>query len=319
MEISSLSRKSRTNYALAINLTVMTLALPFAILAGGADYEIIREIRLPRAFAALFAGIALAIASVLSQAIFINPIIEPSFLGLNSAAALFAVFAVSFGIADVGQLSVIPFAIAGSMFGASLIWKLSKGKSPLILLLNGIALTAITTALLGTSISLLDRNDIRAFSFWSFGSLALADWDATLFIAIAILIALPLILSVSRGLDLLSIGEASAGHFGLNVSSLRLRTFFAISLLIAATVSTIGSIAFLGLASAHIARALVGPRQVFLLPISCLIAANIMLIADTLARRAFFPQELPIGFVIALFAAPILILALRGATVWRER
>lgn len=319
MEDRQFSRKRRVLYVLAINTILLTLVLPIALFMGGSDYNIISEIRLPRVVTALIAGIALAIASVLSQAIFINPIIEPSFLGLNSAAALFAVLSVILGVANVGHPTVILFAFIGALIGALVIWRISQGRSSLILILNGIALTAITTALLGALLGLLDRNDIRAFSFWSLGSLALADWEAALYLTIATLVVIPLVISISSELDLLSIGELGAGHFGLDISRLRLKTFLAISILVAAAVSTIGSIAFLGLASAHIARAIVGPKQIYLLPTASLVSANIILLADTFARRAFFPQELPIGFIVALLAAPILLLALKGEKVWRER
>jgi iron complex transport system permease protein len=128
-----------------------------------------------------------------------------------------------------------------------------------------------------------------------------------------------LILLVRDELDLLSLGESSARFIGLDLTKIRFITFAAISLLVAATVSTIGSIAFLGLASAHIARIFVGPRQRRLLLAASLISASILLLADTFARRAFFPQEIAIGFVIALISAPILIWALRNQRVWQER
>ena len=309
---------SRLTLALVANLALLALLIPVALFFGEASQTVITEIRLPRIATAIAAGIALALAGVVSQAIFVNPIIEPSLLGLNSSAALGAVLGVVLGFAEVGTPLTIPFAIAGALIGALVILKLSEGRSSLILILNGIAITALTTALVGGAIGLLDRNDIRSFSFWSFGSLALADWNAALTITTAILVTLPLLFLAKNGLDLLAIGEASARHIGLDLKRLRALSFFTIAILVAASVSTIGSIAFLGLASAHIARVIVGPRHSRLLPIASLIGANILLVADTFARRAFFPQEVPIGFVIAIIAAPILIWALRGQRVWKE-
>lgn len=309
----------RFHVVLLLNLLLLLALIPIALFLGDADPSVIQEIRLPRVVTAIVAGVALAIAGSLSQAIFVNPIIEPSLLGLSSSAALGAVLGVLIGVAEVGSVTTIPFAIAGALLGALLILKLTEGRSSLVLILNGIAVTAITTALVGGSIGLLDRNDIRSFSFWSFGSLALADWYAAATIGGALLLALPLVFLVRAGLDLLSLGESTVRLIGVDLPKLRWITFSAIALLVAATVSTIGSIAFLGLASAHIARYFVGPRHARLLPIASLIAANVLLIADTFARRAFFPQEVPIGFVIALLAAPILIWALRSQRVWQER
>ena len=312
---------ARRSFALVIsvNLLLLLLLIPTALFLGEANATIITEIRLPRVASALLAGIAIALASALTQAIFINPIVEPSLLGLSSSAALGAVSGVLIGFAEVGSISIVPFSIMGALIGSLIILWLSKGRSALILILNGIAITAISTALVGAVIALLDRNDMRSFSFWSFGSLALADWSAAITIGVSLLIALSFIFFVGSGLDLLSLGEATARHIGLDLNRLRFLTFAAIAILVAATVSSIGSIAFLGLASAHIARNLVGPRHRSLLPIASLISANIILFADTFARRAFFPQELPIGFVIALIAAPILIWALRSQKVWQER
>ncbi len=313
-----MARRSKS-IIIGINLLLLALLIPIALFWGEANSTIITEIRVPRVATALLAGITLALAGALTQGIFINPIVEPSLLGLSSSAALGAVVGVLIGVAEVGSISTVPFAILGALMGALIILWLSDGRSALILILNGIAMTAISTALVGAAIALLDRNDIRSFTFWSFGSLALADWSAFITIGISLLIALPLIFFITSGLDLLSLGEATTRHIGVNLNRLRTLTFMAITVLVAATVSSIGSIAFLGLASTHIARVLIGPRNRSLLPTASLISANIILFADTLARRAFFPQELPIGFVIALIAAPILIWALRSQRVWQER
>ncbi len=313
-----MARRSKS-IIIGINLLLLALLIPIALFWGDANSTIITEIRVPRVATALLVGITLALAGALTQGIFINPIVEPSLLGLSSSAALGAVVGVLIGVAEVGSISTVPFAILGALMGALIILWLSDGRSALILILNGIAMTAISTALVGAAIALLDRNDIRSFTFWSFGSLALADWSAFITIGISLLIALPLIFFITSGLDLLSLGEATTRHIGVNLNRLRTLTFMAITVLVAATVSSIGSIAFLGLASTHIARVLIGPRNRSLLPTASLISANIILFADTLARRAFFPQELPIGFVIALIAAPILIWALRSQRVWQER
>lgn len=304
--------------ALTLNLLLLVALIPIALFLGGADQTIITEIRAPRVATAIVAGIALALAGALSQAIFVNPIIEPSFLGLSSSAALGAVLGVIIGVAEVGTPSTIPFAILGALIGAFVILQLARGRSALILILNGIAITAITSALVGALIGILDRNDIRSFSFWSFGSLALADWAAAITIALSLFVALILIAFTRHGLDLLSLGQSRAVLIGVELPRLRFITFAAIAILVAGTVSTIGSIAFLGLASAHIARVVAGPLQRRLLPLASLISANLLLLADTFARRAFFPQEIPIGFVIAMVAAPILIIALKSQRVWSE-
>jgi iron complex transport system permease protein len=301
------------------NIAALALLIPAALFIGGADSVLVSEIRAPRVITALLAGFAIAVASLVTQAIFSNPIVEPTFLGVSSGAALGAVVAVLLGIGGIGEPIILISAVAGALLTATLILNLTKSRSALVLILTGIAVTAIVNALVGGAITLLDRSDIRSFSFWTLGSLALADWPAAITLAISLLFALPIALIIAKKLDLLTLGELSLKHLGVNITQLRVVSFFVISLLVAATVSSIGSIAFLGLASVHITRSLIGPSHKPLLFLAGLFSANILITADLIARRAFFPQELPIGFVIAILAAPVLIIALRNQRVWSER
>jgi iron complex transport system permease protein len=304
---------------IGLNLLAFLILIPIAIFIGDIGAEIIQQIRLPRVATAISAGFAIALASLLTQAIFINPIVEPSFLGVSSGASLGAIIAILLGIGKIGDFTVIVAAAIGAFLTSLLIISLTRGKSALVLILTGIALTAMASSLVGGLISLLNRNDIRSFSFWNLGSLALADWQGALTITVVLLLILPLLLITRNKLNLLSLGETTARSLGINISFLRVQIFFAISFLVAATVSTIGSIAFLGLASAHIARKFVGPNHSKLFLASSLLASNILILSDTLARRAFYPTELPIGFLIALIAAPVLIAALRNQKIWAER
>jgi len=303
---------------LIFNCVALAWLIPAALFIGGADSILISEIRVPRVVTALLAGIAIAIASLVTQATFTNPIVEPSFLGLSSGAALGAIIAVFLGIGRIGDPIILISAVVGALLTAALILNLTKARSALVLILTGIAITAIVSALVGGAISLLDRPDIRSFSFWTLGSLALADWPAAITIAISLVVTLPIALRISKKLDLLTLGELSLRHLGVNIAQLRIASFLVISLLVAATVSAIGSIAFVGLASVHITRSLIGPAHKPLLLLSGLFSANILIAADLIARRAFFPQELPIGFIISILAAPVLIIALRNQRVWSE-
>jgi iron complex transport system permease protein len=186
------------------------------------------------------------------------------------------------------------------------------------LVIIGIGVSAILSAVVGLAISIVDRADARSVSFWAFGSLSLVTLDSLwMLLPIAVLGAIAA-WWIAPSLDLLSLGDNSVRHIGRDPQRIRLLAFLALSVAIAASVSTVGTIAFLALAAPHIARFIVGPRQRKLLIASAVIGSLILLIADTAARSIAPPQELPIGLLIAIFAAPLLMLALkRGQMQWR--
>jgi iron complex transport system permease protein len=231
------------------------------------------------------------------------------------------VIAILFGIVQVGSLGAIAFGVIGAIAATALTFKLASirsGLSSFALIIVGIAVTATLGALVGISTTMVTRADARSISFWNFGSLSLITKDNLLGIFITAAIGIALAYSIAPALDRLSLGDATAFHLGVDVAKVRKIALVALSIAAGGAVSTVGTIAFLGLASPHIARFIYGPAHRFLVIQSSIIGALILVIADTVARTVAQPNELPIGLVTSLIGAPILIalVALRNTT-WR--
>ncbi len=282
----------------------------------GAGHEIIWDIRFPRVLAALLIGAALGVAGALSQSATNNPLADPSIIGTSAGASLGATVAVVLGVASIGSFGATLAATAGALLASLLTFALSR--SALQLVIIGIATSALFTSMTGILLSLADKPEARSISFWSFGSLALANSNTLQLLLPLIAIAAIFGWYYSQKMDLLALGDREVTHLGFNAQRMRLIAFLVISILIATSVSAVGSIAFLALAAPHITRYLIGPTNRPLVIGSAVIGAGLLLLADTAARTLAPPIELPIGLITSVIGAPILILVLRkSGEVWR--
>jgi len=282
----------------------------------GIGHDIIWDIRYPRVIAALLVGMALGVAGALSQSATNNPLADPSIIGTSAGASLGASLAVVLGLASIGTFGTTVAATVGALIASLATFALSR--SALQLVIVGIATSALFTAFTGLMISMADKPEARSISFWSFGSLALANSNTLTLLVPLVIITSTLGWYYSQKLDLLVLGDREVGHLGFNPQKMRLIAFILISILIATAVSTVGSIAFIALAAPHITRYLIGPSNRPLMIGSAVIGAGLLLIADTAARAIAPPIELPIGLITSLIGAPILILILRKSReVWR--
>jgi iron complex transport system permease protein len=278
--------------------------------------QIIWQIRAPRILGALIIGISLGIAGSLAQGSTNNPLADPAFLGTTAGASLGVIIGVLTGIVDVASVGAIACAAIGAMAATALTFSLARSAFQLIII--GIALSASLSAVAGIAISIAERPEIRSITFWSLGSLSLLTWNELLPLVVIALGGLYAAIRISAQVDLLSLGDPAVRHIGHNPQRIRLFAFMIFSILVAVSVSTVGTISFLALAAPHIARILVGPRHRTLVVASAVIGAGILLIADTAARSIAPPQDLPIGLLIALIAAPVLIVVLKkGQLQWR--
>ena len=283
---------------------------------NSSSHQIIWEIRAPRIGAALLIGACLGIAGVLAQGSTNNPLADPAILGTSAGAALGVVIGVLFSVVTIGSIGAILFAAIGALLATLLTFSLAR--SALQLITIGIGVSAILTAVVGLGLSMISRPDARSVSFWSFGSLALVTPSTLVILLPVMCFASLLAWKIAPSIDLLSLGDESVRHMGFDPQKIRLRSFALLAVLIAATVSSVGSIAFLALAAPHIARFLIGPQNRKLVFYSGAIGALILLIADTASRALVPPNELPIGLLTSLLGAPILILTLkRGGDIWR--
>lgn len=285
--------------------------------------EILWQIRFPRVTAAVIVGAALGVAGLLAQGACNNAVAEPAILGTAAGASFGAVLAISSGLVEVGSIGAIACGTIGALLTTSLTFKLAAIRGALssfALIIVGIAVSAIFTSLVGIVSAMASRADARSISFWNLGSLALVTSDNLIGIAITTVIGVVIAWKIAPALDRLSLGDATAFHLGVNVARIRLIALIALSILAGGAVSTVGAIAFIGLAAPHIARFIYGPSHRTLVAHSAVIGALIVVIADTLSRTIAQPNELPIGLATALLGAPILIaLVAFNNNVWRTQ
>ena len=293
-----------------------------ALISPGSN-EILWQIRIPRVAAALIVGASLALAGLMAQGVCNNALAEPSILGTTAGASLGTVLAVITGLVQVGSIGGIVCGAVGAMAATSLTFKLANLRAQLssfALIIVGIAVSAILTAVVGLVSAMVTRADARSISFWNFGSLSLITRENLVGISITAIVGAIIAWRIAPSLDRLSLGDATAFHLGVDVAKLRVVALVALSLLAGGAVSTVGSIAFIGLAAPHIARFIYGPTHRTLVVHTAIIGAFLVVVADTLARTLAQPNELPIGLVTSLLGAPVLIaLVSIKNNVWRTQ
>ncbi|MCO1752483.1 iron ABC transporter permease [Pseudomonas aeruginosa] len=283
---------------------------------------ILGQIRLPRTLLGLAVGAVLALSGVAMQGLFRNPLADPGLVGVSSGAALGAALAIVFG-ASLGGLPAFlaPYLLSLCAFGGGLgvtwlVYRLGRRDgqtSVATMLLAGIALTALSGAVIGLFTYLADDATLRTLTFWNLGSLNGASYPRLwplLLVALLVACWLP---RRADALNALLLGESEARHLGFDVERLKAELVLCTSLGVGAAVAAAGMIGFIGLVVPHLIRLVAGPDHRTLLPASMMAGAILLLLADLLARLALAPAELPIGIVTALIGAPFfLYLLLRG-------
>ncbi|MFC7432625.1 MULTISPECIES: putative F420-0 ABC transporter permease subunit [unclassified Agrococcus] len=265
---------------------------------------IVWQRRVPRVLVAIAVGAGLAVCGAVMQSVTRNPLADPYLLGLSSGASLGAVCALLLGIA-------IPLPVA-AFGGAALALAMTVGLAtaigqvtPTRTVLAGLAVSSMLGAVTSLVIFWVVTGDsYREILGWLMGTLAAARWEAVwLTWAGLVAIVVPIVL-VARRLDAFAFGDRHAASLGIHPGRTRLLLLGATALLTGILVSVSGSIGFVGLIVPHAVRLLTGPGHRALLPLSALAGGLVLLAADTIARTAFEPRELPVGIVTALVGAP---------------
>lgn len=297
-------------YQLSISEIIATFFTPEN--ANPITTSIVFDIRIPRLILGIAIGVSLAGATTLMQTSMRNVLADPALLGLAAASALGVVVALVLGF-DFGGIAAFLFALIFTVVAFLLLLVGhfgGKRTSAQNTLLIGVSLGAFFLGLLGVLATSLDNPQLRAMTLWSFGSLALATQTTSVVALAASLVGFTVAWIVAPKLDLLLLGERMARTLGVETRKLRMISLLLISLLITAAVYGAGVIAFLGLFSVTVARALVGPRHRLLLVVGSLISVLTILVCDLLARSIAAPIDLPIGFLTSLLGAPVLIFVL---------
>jgi iron complex transport system permease protein len=278
--------------------------------AGLSDAVII-DLRLPRVLLAALVGASLALAGVLYQALFRNPLADPYILGVSSGAGLGATIAlVAGGATYVGRAVGVPAgAFAGALLTMLLVVRLASRRGrldPLSLLLAGVAVS-YTLAALTSFIMVSARESMASVVFWMMGGLSGASWERVAILAIMFTLGLIVPALYSRELDLMLLGDERAAHLGVAVERLKLIVLASASLVVAGAVSVSGLIGFVGLMTPHMARLVLGPDHRLLIPASTLAGAVVLVLADLLARLVLAPAEIPVGIVTAVAGGPFFV------------
>ncbi|PHM72446.1 FecCD family ABC transporter permease [Xenorhabdus kozodoii] len=273
------------------------------------QWQIWLNIRLPRILLAILVGGALAISGAVMQGLFRNPMADPGLLGMSSGAALtVAMFIIlPFSLpASIALYGHIIAAFIGSLLVSSLIFILNKYNHGNLskLLLAGIAINVLCSSFIGVLSYISNDQQLRQFSIWMMGSLSQIEWPTLIIAASLIIPVCILTLSQSRKLNLLQLGDEEAHYLGINVQRTKYQLLLLSALLVGCAVALTGVIGFIGLVIPHLARLRFGGDHTWLLPISALGGACLLLKADTLARILVSPAEMPVGLITGLIGAP---------------
>jgi iron complex transport system permease protein len=293
----------------------------FALISGRETGDpilqtVLFELRLPRVLFAIIVGGALALSGAVMQALFRNPLAEPTLIGISAGASLGAVAALLLGFGSLLSTGLAGFAGATlATLAAYLVGRRIPGVAGL--LLAGIAINAFALSLVSLLITFASDTQFRSFAFWSLGSLTRASWSSLVWLLPwSVLLSLWLVLRW-RVLNALLLGEREAQHLGFNLKRVRLELIFGICLLVGPLVAVTGGIAFIGLVMPHVVRLWLGADHRLLLPMSWMGGAAALLLADGLARLVVMPAELPVGVITSLVGGPFflwLLLSRRNRT-----
>lgn len=305
--------------AMALSMLIGAKAMPASVIVDAltgtcqsADCTIIRDARLPRTLAGLFAGGALGLAGALMQTLTRNPLADPGLLGVNAGAS----FAIVLGAALFGAASPIEqlsLAFCGAL-AASLIVAFTGSQgggqlSPVRLTLAGVALAAVLEGL-SSGISLLNADVYDQLRFWQAGSLDIRTLQTLKIVLLPVLLAASVALMSSRALNSLNLGSDTATALGSKVARTQLLGLLAITVLCGSATAVVGPIAFIGLMMPHLSRWLVGADHRWSLPVTLIATPALLLFADIIGRL-LVPGELRVSVVSAFIGAPVLIILVR--------
>lgn len=297
----------RTTLLLLSLAVVLALGLALGDI-GSLPSEVWQQLRLPRVLLAAFTGASLALAGLLLQDFFRNPLVEPGLLGVSAGAGLGAVVAISLGLGGLWLLPVSAFA--GALGTLALILLLGRHLSGnnAELLLAGVAINSIAGALINLLLSVGDATALRSATFWLMGSFTLAEWPMLL--AGGLLLAGSILWTwrQAQALDVWQLGESEATHLGIDIHRFRGWILGLTSLLVAMAVAQSGGIGFVGLLAPHMARRLGFSQHRLLMPATLCLGIILAALADLLARRLIYPLELPVGVLTALIGSPVFLL-----------
>lgn len=306
----------------AILLAALAVAMILAVLLGAErlslfdlneqQASILFDIRLPRILLGACVGASLAVAGAGLQSLLRNPLAEPYLLGVSNGAALGTMLA--FVFFQRLEIARPVMAFAGAGLATIAVYRMAKSRSGMNverLVLSGVIVTTFLSSVIVMLTTLLDAAKLRSFTFWLLGDLSQASWNGVYLSLGAVIVGTVVLISQARALNLMMVGERDAFDFGVEVGRVRMLVFGAASLVVGAAVAASGSVGYVGLIVPHLVRLSVGSDNRMVVPFSAIAGAIFVVFADTIARTAIAPRELPVGAITALIGAPMFIYLLR--------
>ncbi len=312
--------------ALAFSLPILVFGLSLVVgprlinpfTADDISLQILLSVRAPRSVVALLMGSALGASGAVLQAILRNPLADPYILGISSGASLAAALGIIGGSALFGTFTIPLFAFVGALVTGGAVgargWK-KGGIWPERLLLAGVGLSFLFSALLMLLLSISSDEGLRRATLWIFGDLSMSEWARVPYGVLFILPGLILAGLKAKALNALILGDSFAHSLGFAPRRERFILFLAVGLMTAASVSLGGMIGFIGLLVPHIMRFFIGSDCRWLVPASAFGGGALLCVADIISRSALPPMELPAGVVTALIGAPYFLFLLRRKNV----
>jgi iron complex transport system permease protein len=273
---------------------------------------ILFDIRLPRVLLALVVGAGLSIAGATLQALLRNPLAEPYILGISSGGTVGALLAMMAGLGMAYILTPV-FSFVGSALVMLLVYALGHRRGTLdtnALLLSGVMVGAFFSAMV-LLFTALANQDLRTTYLWLIGNLSSAEMSSFWVVAPLVFLASAALVTQARSLNLISTGDETALHLGVEVHAVKRRSYILASLITGLAVSVSGVVGFVGLVVPHACRLVLGPDHRLLLPASFLAGASYLVLCDLLSRVLLPPTEIPVGVVTAVIGAPIFVYLLK--------
>ena len=303
-----------------VGANTLSLKDVFAAQSGGVDAKIFWQMRLPRVFIAFLSGATFALCGMVFQALFRNPLVDPSTLGVSAGASFGATVYIWLGLSFtvLGIAGISLFAFLGAIFSIYIVWSLSKiryGSSISKMLLAGIVVSFFFISLIMLIQYLSDINQSFRITRWLMGGLFVFGYESLRDVLLFSMFGFALIWYFTHELNLLTTGEEVAISRGVDVERMIRILFLLISLVIGCMVAVCGPIAFVGIIVPHICRLLIGSDHRFLTPAVFLFGGLFLTVCDTFARTVVAPAEIPVGVITALVGGPFFLWLLRDRFV----
>lgn len=284
-------------------------------LLGSPIETIVWDLRLPRILVAALVGASLALAGVAFQGILRNPLADPYIVGTSAGAAVGGVFAIVFNIRGslLGISAIAVLAFVGALLAMYLVYRISVigGRIPVeTFLLAGVVVGSFLWAMVSFLLTLAKQN-MQEIVFWLMGSTGSASWSGVTMLFIYFIIGFAGLIYLSHSLNILTLGDESAMHLGVEVEKVKNLIIIFASLVTAASVASAGLIGFVGLMIPHVIRLVAGADHRTLIPTSAIAGAIYLMWVDTAARSILSPREIPVGVLTAIMGAPFFLYLLR--------